>query len=140
VKRRRNLASPFPFGFRFSMPDNSHFGLVVVVEDPSVCRLVKTVLKRHGHEVVSAEVWRAAEWIEHGDRPVELLITNRPQIFEGLNRAVPILYLASDPDWDYVSSHGSLSVLEKPFHPNELVEAVERMASMAGTRVRNAAG
>ena len=122
------------------MSDNPHSGVVMVVEDPSVCRLVKTVLKRHGREVVAAEARRAAQWIENSDTPVQLLITNEPQAFDGLDRSVPILYLASDPDWNFVSSHESLTVLEKPFHPHELVEAVERIAGMAKSRTKNAAG
>jgi CheY-like chemotaxis protein len=94
------------------------------VEDPSIRRLVKNVLARIGHEVVESDAQHALHLVESGETTVKLLITNRPQAFERLDGKVPMLYLASAPDWDLAARAHKLRVLQKPFNPKDLLEAV----------------
>jgi DNA-binding response OmpR family regulator len=99
-------------------------GVIVIVEDPSISRLVKNVLRREGREVLVADAHQALTLMERSDSQVKLLITNRPQAFAQLDGFVPVLYLASTPDWDLAARTRGLRVLQKPFHARDLVEAV----------------
>jgi hypothetical protein len=99
-------------------------GVIVIVEDPSISRLVKNVLRREGRQVVVTDAQQALTLMEQGDSQVKLLITNRPHAFTGLDGFVPVLYLTSAPDWDLAARTRGLRVLQKPFHTKDLVEAV----------------
>jgi DNA-binding response OmpR family regulator len=101
-----------------------HTGVIVIVEEPSISRLVRNVLRREGREVLVADAEQALTLMEQGDSPVKLLITNRPHAFAQKDGFVPVLYLASSPDWDLAARTRGLRVLQKPFHARDLVEAV----------------
>jgi DNA-binding NtrC family response regulator len=101
--------------------------LIVVVEDPSVSRLVKAILRRQGKDVVVMEKKAALKLIENVDERVVLLITNQPETFAGLLGVPPMLYLTSSPDWELASRLPRTRVLQKPFHTQELVDAVRNV-------------
>ena len=103
-------------------------GVIVIVEDPAIRRLVKSVLGRDGHQVLECGAEQALRYVTAGEEPVKLLITNRPQEFSELENTVPILYLTSTPDWDIARRTRQLRVLQKPFHAKDLIEAVRDLA------------
>ena len=111
------------------MTSSPDAGVILIVEDPSICRLVKSVLQRQGREVVEIDEPQALHMLECGETPVRLLITNRPQAFERLAGAVPTLYLASAPDWELAARTRGVRVLQKPFHAKDLIEAVGDITS-----------
>jgi DNA-binding response OmpR family regulator len=106
------------------MVPTSQSGVIVIVEDPSISRLVKSVLRREGREVLVADAQQAQTLMEQGDSRVKLLITNRPHAFAGLDGFIPVLYLTSAPDWELAARTRGLRVLQKPFQTKDLVEAV----------------
>lgn len=96
----------------------------MIVEDPSIRRFVRSVLGHCGHDIVESDAQDAFRLAAEGPGSVTLLITNEPDVFERLEDAVPILYLAACPDWDLASRFSNLRVLQKPFRAHELLEAV----------------
>lgn len=106
------------------MVPTSQSGVIVIVEDPSISRLVKSVLRREGREVLVVDAQQAQTLMEQGDSRVKLLITNRPHAFAGLDGFIPVLYLTSAPDWELAARTRGLRVLQKPFQTKDLVEAV----------------
>jgi DNA-binding response OmpR family regulator len=105
--------------------------MIVVVEDPFIRRFVRSILGRLGHNVMESDEKDALRLAAGGPRCVKLLITNKPDVFERLDRTVPILYLAAIPDLDLASRFTNLRVLRKPFHPHELLEAVVAVTEQA---------
>lgn len=99
-------------------------GAIVIVEDPFIRRMVRSVLRRSGYRVMELGEKDALKLAAEGRGSVKLVITNQPHLFEGLDSAIPILYLATLPDWDLASRLTNLRVLRKPFHAHELLEAV----------------
>jgi len=106
------------------MSPSSRSAAIVIVEDPFIRRFVRTILGRSGHNVMESDEKDALKLAAEGPGRVMLLITNKPAVFERLDRAVPILYLAAIPDWDLASRFTNMRVLQKPFHAHELLEAV----------------
>jgi DNA-binding response OmpR family regulator len=122
----RDRSRSFSFSARviLFMAPTQQSGVIVIVEDPSISRLVKNVLRREGREVVVTGAEHALSLMEQCDSRVKLLITNRPQEFARLDGFVPVLYLASTPDWELAARTRGLRVLQKPFQTKDLVEAV----------------
>lgn len=108
-----------------------HPGIVIVVEEASICRLVIKVLSREAWDVIETGAQRANELLEGNAPPVKLLITNRPQDFERFAGSIPILYVTSAPDWEFVARTRRLRVLQKPFHATELARAVKELTAQA---------
>ncbi len=106
------------------MAPSPQSGVIIVVEDASIRRLVKNVLGREGHDVIESDAQQALRLVETGEAPVKLLITNRPQAFAHLDGFVPVLYMASTPDWELASRMRRLRVLQKPFRTKDLLQAV----------------
>ena len=98
--------------------------MIVIVEDPFIRRFVRSVLGKIGHTVMESDEQDALRLAAEGTASVKLLITNKPDIFACVDRAVPILYLSATPDWDLVSRFTNIRVLQKPFHAHELLAAV----------------
>lgn len=113
------------------MSSPSTTGVIVIVEDPFIRRFVRSVLGRLGHTVMESDEKDALKLAAEEPDVVKLLITNRPDVFERLDRTFPILYLAGTPDWDLVSRFSNLRVLQKPFHAHELLEAVGEVTGQA---------
>ena len=113
------------------MPTLSRTGVIVIVEDPFIRRFVRSVLGRFGHEVMESDAQDALKLAAEGPGSVKLLITNKPDVFERLEHPVPILYLASFPDWELAARFTKLRVLQKPFHAHELLEAVGQVTGLS---------
>ena len=107
-----------------TMAPRSNSGVIVIVEDPFIRRFVRSVLERSGHDVMESDAQDAYKLAANGSASVKLLITNKPDIFEHLEQTLPMLYLASCPDWELASRFSNLRVLQKPFHAQDLLEAV----------------
>jgi len=103
-------------------------GTVLVVEDPLVSKLVKSVLQRHGYEVKMAARAEAAALLEQPDSDIGILLTNSPAIFLEFCERVPLLYLTSSPDMLLESAFNWCRVVIKPFVPEDLVRAVSELA------------
>ena len=103
-------------------------GTVLVVEDPLVSKLVKSVLQRHGYEVKLAGAAEAAVLLERPNSDIGILLTNSPAAFLEFSERVPLLYLTSSPDMLLESSFNWCRVVIKPFVPEDLVRAVSELA------------
>jgi DNA-binding response OmpR family regulator len=111
------------------MAPRTRTGAIVIVEDPFIRRLVRSVLGRSGLEIIESDAQEAYKLAARAPGFVKLFITNKPDVFEHLEDAVPILYLAASPDWDMASRFKKLRVLQKPFHARELLEAVTEVTN-----------
>jgi hypothetical protein len=100
---------------------------------------VRSVLERGGYEVADTDERRARSILD-SEPAVRLIITNQPQTFEPLIGLAPILYLASEPDWDLASRIPGMRVLQKPFQTKELLAMVREMISRASGAAGNSAG
>ena len=97
---------------------------ILVVEAPIVQKFVRVVLEREGYQPVDAIPQSALELLKQSPSAVGLVITNAPGIFLPFAEQVPLIYLAACPNLDLAARFRSCRVLQKPFHPAELLEAV----------------
>src|ERR1035438_3330757 len=61
------------------LPEHPSSASILVAEDPFVSSFLRTVLQRHGFEVVIGEALRASELLSQGEVAADLLITNQPE-------------------------------------------------------------
>jgi len=101
------------------------------VEAPIVQKFLRAVLEREGYQPVEAEAQSALELVNLSVPPVGLVITNAPGIFLPIAEQVPLIYLAACPNLDLAARFRVCRVLQKPFHPTELLEAVKRLRDAA---------
>jgi PAS domain S-box-containing protein len=126
---------------------------VLVVEDePSLRRLVGLMLEEHGYTVVlAANGVEALEMAESHDGSLELLLTDvvmpgmtGPELakrIRGVRPGLKILYMSGYNDSRLASQqveHGDVSVLIKPFTPNELLDSVGAASGVAAQQDRPA--
>ena len=97
---------------------------ILVVEALIVQKFVRVVLEREGYAPVDALPQSALEMLKQSPSAVGLVITNAPGMFLPFAEQVPLIYLAACPDLDLAARFRSCRVLQKPFHPAELLEAV----------------
>jgi DNA-binding response OmpR family regulator len=95
------------------------------VEAPIVQKFLRAVLEREGYESVEADPQSALEMMKVPGPGVGLVITNSPGMFLPFADHVPLIYIAACPDLDLAARFRSCRVLQKPFHPTELLEAVK---------------
>jgi len=95
--------------------------IVILESERSVSKLIKFVLERQEFEPI--EVESGGPQALAGLLPFDLGITNMPQLFDSLG--VPVLYLSSSPD--EMMARTCACVLRKPFTPEELISAVEKV-------------
>ena len=67
----------------------------------------------------------------HPASRVHHAVHSKPDVFERLEHPVPILYLATFPDWELAARFSKLRVLQKPFHAHELLEAVGQVTGLS---------
>jgi CheY-like chemotaxis protein len=103
-------------------------GSILVVEDPLVSKLVRSVLQRRGYDVKLATASEAEALLEAPNPEVGILLTNSPNEFLEFSGRVPLLYLTSSPDVLLQAAFHNCRVVVKPFVPEELVRAVEELA------------
>jgi CheY-like chemotaxis protein len=99
--------------------------VVLISEDPFVAAFVRTLLQRHGYEVVIAAAERGLKLIETGELQTDLVITNTPQVYLPVAGRIHLLYLAAMPDPSLIARFPSARALRKPFSNGELLEAVQ---------------
>lgn len=109
-------------------------GAVLIVEDPFVTGLLRSVLERKGFSVVSARAPHALEMLRAGEVHPDLLITNSPSAFAEIGDWMPLLYLSACPDPEQVSSFRTWLSLNKPFQPRDLVDAVGDLLSCGAVK------
>jgi CheY-like chemotaxis protein len=109
-------------------PEESASADILVVEDPFVSNFVRAVLQKRRHKVVISEAERASELLRQGRLRPHLVITNKPEVFLQFADALPVLYIAANPDPRLASQFANCRVLRKPFRNDDLVEAVEELA------------
>jgi hypothetical protein len=97
---------------------------VLIAEDPFVSGFIRTLLSRHGLEVVNVSARRGLELIEAGELEANLVITNSPEVFLPVAGRIRLIYLAAMPDSSLIASFPSARALRKPFSNSELMEAV----------------
>jgi hypothetical protein len=102
-------------------------GPIILVEDPFIRSYLRFVLIRRGYSVIESDAARACEMVI-ADGSV-LVITNTPEAFLPCAHKVALIYVATAPDMDLASQFPACRVLRKPFQPEELVKAVEGLAS-----------
>ena len=101
---------------------------LLVVEDPLISKFIQKVLQRKGHTVILTGAREAAKMLRSPEADIGILLTNEPARFLEFAGQVPLLYLSSAPDSSIASTFRSCRMLRKPFHPKELMEAVDGLA------------
>ncbi len=102
---------------------------VLVVEDPLVSKLVRTVLQRHGYSVKVASPEEAAFLLGDPDAHIGVLLTNTPDRFLEFSQQLPLLYLSSSPDELFEAAFHSCRVVRKPFVPGELIRTLNELVA-----------
>jgi hypothetical protein len=103
---------------------------VAVAEDPLVCRYLRTLLGRHGFQTVENEPPVTLKLMKSGQLQPDVLITNTPDAFAGFADRVRILYLAAAPDPQLVRAFRNSRTLQKPFHAEQLLNALDELAAV----------
>lgn len=103
-------------------------GRILVAEDPFVGNFLRTVLQRHGYQVVTGEAIHTSELVRQGRIAADVVITNDPDAFLPLAGTQPLLYIAANPDLELASKFPVCRVMHKPFRNEDLLEAVEYLA------------
>jgi hypothetical protein len=106
---------------------------ILVAEDPFINSFLRTVLARHGHNVVVGEPYHSSDLLLGGSITADVVITNTPQAFLSFADSLPVLYIAASPDPDVAARFRTCRVLRKPFRNDDLLEAVEELAHHAVT-------
>ena len=105
----------------------------MVVEDPFVGRFLQAILQKYHYEVSATEGFVACERLRQRKIAVDLVITNRPEIFREFASTLPLLYTAASPDYVLAARFSHCRVLLKPFRNEELLEAVEQLTASVVT-------
>jgi len=100
---------------------------ILIVEAPVIQQFLHVVLDREGYKPVEAGPQLALQLMERSSPPVGLVITNTPGIFLPFAEQVPLIYLAACPDFALAARFRTCRVLQKPFHPADLLEAVKSL-------------
>ncbi len=102
-------------------------GIVAVIEDPFIRKLLRDILTRRGYRVVGYSVQQALDLLGTGTEPVSLVITNAPAEFLRFAQGMPVLYLSAAPDPELAACFPSCRCVRKPFQAEELIEAVKEL-------------
>lgn len=102
-------------------------GIVAVIEDPFIRKLLRDILTRHGYRVVEYSAQRAVEHLRAGSEHVNLVITNAPAELLPVAQEVPLLYLAAAPDPDLAACFPACRCVRKPFQSEHLLSAVREL-------------
>jgi hypothetical protein len=104
-------------------------GVVIVIEDAFIRKFLRCALARAGFCSVEMETHAAAEFVRSGAAYVKALITNKPEACVDWASQIPLVYTTSCPDSIAMRGFTRARVLQKPFHAQQLVEALEDVAS-----------
>jgi hypothetical protein len=105
---------------------------LIVVEDLSISRLVRSVLQKKGRSAVVATPAEATEMLRAPESEAQILVTNTPDKFLEFAESVPLLYLTSSPILQLQYAFRNCRVVRKPFVPRDLVQAIDELATACG--------
>ncbi len=108
-------------------PDQSP---LVVVEDPLISNLVRTLLLRQEYTVITSGVGDAIELLRRPEPFHGILVTNTPTFFIGFADRLRLLYLSGMPDPGIEALFPRCRVVRKPFAPAALLQAVKDLEAM----------
>jgi len=112
------------------MTSKPNSGVVVIVEDPFICKFLSAVLARAGCRAVEAAPQDGFKLICSGEFPVKALITNTPQIFQAFAGQFPVIYTTSCPDPEATRGFPQCRILQKPFHAGQVLEALNEVGDL----------
>ncbi len=104
-------------------------GIVAVIEDPFIRKLLRDILTRHGYRVVEYAAPYAVELLRSGAEQIHLIITNHPDEFLAFADVLPILYMAAAPDPELAARFLRCRSLRKPFVAEDLLAAVAELTA-----------
>jgi hypothetical protein len=96
-----------------------------------VQRFLHSVLKLRGYDAISVAPYSALDFMKTSNPSVGLVITNSPGLFLPFADSVRLLYVAACPDRALASRFRSCEVLQKPFHPSDLLKAIEVLTAVS---------
>jgi hypothetical protein len=114
--------------------------LILIVEAPIVRKFLRTVLEREGYEPIEAEPLEAQELMRSSSPPVGLVVTNAPGVFLPFAERAHLIYIAACPNLDLAARFRTCRVLQKPFHPADLLELVRSLRVRCAKAVEPPAG
>ncbi len=104
-------------------------GIVAVIEDPFIRKLLRDILTRHGYRVAEYSVQHAVELLQSGAQKIHVLITNTPANFLQFADVMPLLYLAAAPDEGVAARFRRCRSVKKPFLASDLLAAVRDLTA-----------
>lgn len=120
--------------------------ILVVDDEPNIVKLTSFHLRRHGHEVVSADNGAAALVSANQERPDLIILDVMMPVMDGFEalrslrgaeetREIPIIMLTCR-NLDHDIAHGLMEgadlYITKPFEMDKLMLAVRRLLAVAG--------
>jgi CheY-like chemotaxis protein len=103
---------------------------LVVVEDPLISNLVRTLLRRQNYPVTASGITEALALLRRPESFQGILITNNPSLFIDFAENLRLLYLSSVPDPLLEGLFPRCRVVRKPFAPSDLIQAVQDLEAM----------
>lgn len=126
------------------MPVRHHIRVLVIDDDPSICKTVGLLLEDHGYNPETfTDPEEAIQAAENESFQVALLDLRMPtmdgvEVVEQLKRIDPrmsCIVMTAYPDLDSATEtmrHGSCDYIAKPFKQEELIAAVDRACQKLG--------
>jgi len=105
-------------------------GIVIVIEDVFIRKFLRCALARAGFSPVEMDVLAAADFVRSGGAHVKALITNKPAACVAWASAIPLVYTTSCPDPAAMRGFRRGRILQKPFHAQQLLEALQAVGSV----------
>jgi CheY-like chemotaxis protein len=103
---------------------------LVIVEDPMIANLIRTVLRRENFTVVITVTANAISMVRQPERFNGVLVTNTPEDFLELTDTVRLLYLSGAPNPEIQNLFRRCRVVRKPFSPSEILAALKELAEL----------
>lgn len=111
--------------------------VLIVDDEPTIRRLVQTVLELEGHQVTTADDGlQALDRVGEQAPDVLVLDLRLPGIdgrellrrVDALRLSTRVVVLSAAPDVEQTACDGAAAVLAKPFEIEHLIDAVDRLA------------
>jgi hypothetical protein len=103
---------------------------LVVVEDPMIANLVRTMLRRENFTVVITSTANAIAMVRGPERFNGVLVTNTPEDFLEFADTARLLYLSGAPDPEIQRRFRRCRVVRKPFAQVELLATLKELAEL----------